>query len=78
MPRMGMEKGMSHDAIRWICIIGFPLILVILLWIACQFEEFKEIDERDDDDTPYCNCNDQPMIDELDEGYCFCCGKPLL
>lgn len=29
------------------------------------------------DDSPYCACNLEPTIEELDTGVCDCCGKPL-
>jgi hypothetical protein len=32
----------------------------------------------DPDDSPYCECNEQPIEEELASGTCFACGKELL
>ena len=29
------------------------------------------------DDSPYCECNDQPSMEEVDWNKCDACGKPL-
>lgn len=31
-----------------------------------------------DDEAPFCTCNEIPTIEESDWGVCHCCGKPLL
>ncbi len=37
-----------------------------------------ELDELfDEDEWPYCACNLDLTIEEMDWGVCGCCGKPI-
>ena len=35
------------------------------------------IGEDEDDDSPYCECGNDPIEEELATGHCFSCGKEL-
>lgn len=35
-------------------------------------------DETEADTSPYCECNAEPTINELENGKCDCCGKEIL
>lgn len=43
---------------------------------AMQDEQF--LDEYDEENDPYCMCDEQPIEAEEASGHCFACGKPLL
>lgn len=34
-------------------------------------------DEREENDSPYCECNAEPTISELEDGRCDACGKEI-
>ena len=36
------------------------------------------INEEDDDGSPYCECGNQPMEDELASNKCDACGKAII
>lgn len=36
----------------------------------------EELDEYESD-SPYCECNEIPTIEEEEWNVCMCCGKPL-
>jgi hypothetical protein len=45
------------------------------------YDAWKTRDDRWDDppedDSPFCECDLQPIEDEDASNQCFCCGKPL-
>ena len=38
---------------------------------------YDDDDYCDDEDSPYCECDLEPIEEEEASGVCFCCGKPL-
>lgn len=34
-------------------------------------------DEPEENDSPYCECNAEPTISELEDGRCDACGKEI-
>lgn len=32
---------------------------------------------EDEDDSPYCQCNAEPTVSELEDGRCDACGKEI-
>lgn len=45
--------------------------------LARPVEHEDDEDLEAGDDSPYCACNLEPTIEELDSGSCDCCGRPL-
>lgn len=39
--------------------------------------ELADRDDDDQDDSPFCMCNLEPTISELDDGTCDACGRGL-
>lgn len=37
----------------------------------------SEEEDPGDDDSPFCECGNEPMLEEIDCNQCMACGKPL-
>ena len=46
-------------------------------WAHVGPEDDPEDDPEDVDDSPYCECGNDPIEEEEATGHCFSCGKEL-
>ena len=44
---------------------------------ACRVCQGNGYIGEDEDDSPYCECGNDPVEEELATGHCFSCGKEL-